>query len=101
MIATIGVAITLTSVVEGLFGAENLRFPMQILPSDAVSLGGAQITWLELKIIFLAFALDGDIAVGTKENPDRLRPARRGRIAQSGGACSASTSKGCFARRRP
>src|SRR3970282_419266 len=27
MVATIGVAIVLTSIVEGLFGAENLRFP--------------------------------------------------------------------------
>ena len=39
MIATIGVAITLTSLVEGLFGAENLRFPVQILPSDGLQLG--------------------------------------------------------------
>ncbi len=86
MIATIGVAITLTSVVEGLFGAENLRFPTQMLPSEAFSLGGAQITSLELKIIFLAFALMALLLWGLKQDPDRLRPARPCRIAQSGGA---------------
>jgi len=57
MIATIGLAITLTSIVEGSFGAENLRFPVEVLPADALSAGGVQITWLEVKIIFLAFAL--------------------------------------------
>ncbi|MGE0830272.1 MAG: branched-chain amino acid ABC transporter permease [Hyphomonadaceae bacterium] len=57
MIATIGLAITLTSVVEGSFGAENLRFPVDVLSDEAWSAGGVQITWLELKIIFLAFAL--------------------------------------------
>jgi branched-chain amino acid transport system permease protein len=67
MIATIGVAITLTSVVEGLFGAENLRFPIQVLPSETFSLGGAQITSLELKIIFLAFALMAILLWGLKK----------------------------------
>jgi branched-chain amino acid transport system permease protein len=57
MIATIGLAITLTSVVEGSFGAENLRFPVEVLPADVWSAGGVQITWLEMKIILLAFAL--------------------------------------------
>jgi branched-chain amino acid transport system permease protein len=57
MIATIGVAIVLTSLVEGTFGAENLRFPSELLPAETLSLGGVQITWLELEIIFLAFAL--------------------------------------------
>lgn len=67
MIATIGVAIALTSVVEGFFGAENLRFPMQSLPSDAIRLGGAQITWLELEIIFLAVALMTMLMWGLKK----------------------------------
>jgi branched-chain amino acid transport system permease protein len=57
MIATIGVAITLTSLIEGTFGSENLRFPSEVLPADALSMGGVQITWLELEIICLAFAL--------------------------------------------
>jgi branched-chain amino acid transport system permease protein len=57
MIATIGVAITLTSLVEGSFGAENLRFPPGLLQADIISVGGVQLTSLELKIISLAFAL--------------------------------------------
>jgi len=57
MIATIGVAITLTSLIEGTFGSENLRFPSEVLPAKALSMGGVQITWLELEIICLAFAL--------------------------------------------
>ena len=86
MIATIGVAITLTSVVEGLFGAENLRFPMQILPSDAVSLGRRANYLAGVENHFLGLCADGDVAVGFEEDPGRLRPARPGRIAQSGGA---------------
>jgi branched-chain amino acid transport system permease protein len=57
MIATIGLAITLTSVVEGSFGAENLRFPVDVFSTEAWSAGGVQISSLELKIIFLAFVL--------------------------------------------
>jgi len=57
MIATIGVAICLTSLVEGYFGAENLRFPLDTLPASTVSLGDVQLSWLDLKIIFLALLL--------------------------------------------
>lgn len=57
MIATIGLAIVLNSAVEGFFGAENLRLPAGLVADDALSLGGVQMTWLELKIVFLAFAL--------------------------------------------
>ncbi len=57
MIATIGVAIVLTSVVEGAFGPQNLRFPIEVLPVRTLRLGGAQMTELEVKIILLAFAL--------------------------------------------
>ena len=57
MIATIGLAITLTSVVEGSFGAENLRFPVDVFSTEVWSAGGVQISSLELKIIFLAFVL--------------------------------------------
>jgi branched-chain amino acid transport system permease protein len=56
MIATIGLAITLTSLVEGSFGAENLRFSVN-MPADGWSVGGVQISRLEVKIIFLALAL--------------------------------------------
>jgi branched-chain amino acid transport system permease protein len=57
MIATIGLAITLNSAVEGLFGAENLRFPVHGLAAEGIKLGELQLTWLELQIILLAFAL--------------------------------------------
>lgn len=67
MIATIGLAICLTSIVEGTFGAENLRFPAQVLPAENLTLGGVQITWLELKIIFLALALMAGLLWGLKK----------------------------------
>jgi len=57
MIATIGLAISLNSLVQGFFGAENLRFPVDALLAEALSIAGVQITWLELRIIFLAFVL--------------------------------------------
>ena len=67
MIATIGVAITLTSVVEGFFGAANLRFPPEILPAESVSAGSVQVTRLELQIIFLALALMALLFWGLKK----------------------------------
>lgn len=57
MIATIGLAISLNSTVQGIFGAENLRFPVHGLAADGLRLDGVQITWLELQIILLAFLL--------------------------------------------
>ena len=57
MIATIGLAITLNSAIEGFFGAENLRFPVETLPTQTTSIGGAQITRLEVGIVFLAVSL--------------------------------------------
>jgi branched-chain amino acid transport system permease protein len=57
MIATIGAAITLTSVIEGHFGAENLRFPPGTLGADSIALGGVRVTVLELQIMILALAL--------------------------------------------
>jgi branched-chain amino acid transport system permease protein len=59
MIATIGVAICSTSAVEGFFGAENLRFPPGLLRAEALQLGTVHVTWLEVQIIVLAFALMG------------------------------------------
>src|ERR1044072_8663491 len=49
MIATIGLAISLNSTVQGIFGAENLRFPAHDVAVETVQLGDAQITWLELQ----------------------------------------------------
>jgi branched-chain amino acid transport system permease protein len=76
MIATIGLAIILTSAAEGWFGAENLRFPPELLPSERLSVGGVQITWLELKIIFLAFLLMAILLWGLKST--RVGCALRG-----------------------
>jgi len=57
MIATIGLAIALNSLAQGLFGAENLRFPAEVLPHDALTLAGLHVTVLELGIIVLSFCL--------------------------------------------
>jgi branched-chain amino acid transport system permease protein len=59
MIATIGLAITLNSAIEGFFGAENLRFPVETLPAQTLTIAGAQTTWLEVEIVFLALVLMG------------------------------------------
>ena len=66
MVATIGVAIVLTSIVEGLFGAENLRFPGEILAAEALSFAGVHVTWLELQIVSLAFLLMAVLLWGLK-----------------------------------
>jgi branched-chain amino acid transport system permease protein len=57
MIATIGLAISLNSSIQGIFGAENLRFPVHGWATETVQLGQVQITWLELQIIVLAVVL--------------------------------------------
>jgi len=57
MIATIGLGITLNSLVQGLFGAENQRFPAEVLPQETLHLIGLDVTALELSIIGLAFGL--------------------------------------------
>lgn len=67
MIATIGVATVVTSLIEGTFGAEHLRFPAKVLPVETVSALGVQITSLELQIIVLAFLLMGVLLWGLKK----------------------------------
>jgi branched-chain amino acid transport system permease protein len=57
MIATIGLGLAINSLVQGVFGAENRRFPAEVLPQEALSLGGVQVTVLELGIILVSFAL--------------------------------------------
>lgn len=57
MIATIGLGIALNSLVQGLFGAENQRFPAEVLPQTSLNLGGLDVTVLELGIIGLSFGL--------------------------------------------
>jgi len=85
MIATLGLAIVLNSSVQGFFGAANLRFPSEVLPADVLTLGGVQITWLELKIIFLAFVLMAVLLWGLKKT--RVGCALRG-VAESPKAAS-------------
>ena len=67
MIATIGLAIALNSTVQGLFGAENLRFPADTLPANVLSFGAIQITQLEIQIIFLALVLMAVLLWGLKQ----------------------------------
>jgi branched-chain amino acid transport system permease protein len=76
MIATIGLAIAVNSSIQGWFGAENLRFPVETLPAASLSLGSIQITWLEIQIIFLAFALMAALLWGL--NRTRVGWALRG-----------------------
>jgi branched-chain amino acid transport system permease protein len=57
MIATIGLAISLNSTIQGIFGAENLRFPVHGLAAKGLQFGGVQVTWLEIQIILLALML--------------------------------------------
>ncbi len=85
MIATIGLAICMNSTAEGFFGAANLRFPVDLLPADALSVGGIRITWLELQIIFLAFLLMTVLLWGLKRT--RTGCALRG-VAESTKAAS-------------
>jgi len=67
MIATIGLAIALNSTIQGLFGAENLRFPAETLPANVLSFAAIQITQLEIQIIFFAFALMAILLWGLKQ----------------------------------
>jgi branched-chain amino acid transport system permease protein len=57
MIATIGLGIALNSLAQGLFGAENRRFPGAVLPTRTLEIAGASVTALELGIILISFAL--------------------------------------------
>ena len=57
MIATIGVGIALNNLVQGVFGAQNMRFPSDTIPTDAIDIAGVSITAIELAIIVLSFAL--------------------------------------------
>ncbi len=57
MIATIGLAIAINSLVQGLFGAENQRFPSEVLPQDSLQIAGVDVTVLELGIILVSFVM--------------------------------------------
>ncbi|MBS0309282.1 MAG: branched-chain amino acid ABC transporter permease [Proteobacteria bacterium] len=57
MIASIGVAIMLTSLAQGLFGAENKRFPFGTIPEDSLNWGNLHITVLQIGIVVISFLL--------------------------------------------
>lgn len=57
MIATIGVGIMLTSSMQGLFGAEVLRFPEETLPAGEFIVGDVHVRALEIAIVAIAFVL--------------------------------------------
>jgi branched-chain amino acid transport system permease protein len=57
MIATIGVAIMLTSVAQGLFGAENKRFPTGTIPEQSFTWGSLHITAIQVGIVLISFVL--------------------------------------------
>jgi branched-chain amino acid transport system permease protein len=80
MIATIGLAIALNSSIQGFFGAQNLRFPPETLPVQMLKIAGAQVTWLELEIVVLAFVLMGVLLWGLRRT--RIGCALRG-VAES------------------
>ncbi|NMM27885.1 MAG: branched-chain amino acid ABC transporter permease [Glaciimonas sp.] len=57
MIATIGVAIMLTNLAQGIFGAENQRFPFGTIPEDSFTLGNLHLTAVQLAIVLISFLL--------------------------------------------
>jgi branched-chain amino acid transport system permease protein len=57
MIATIGLAIFFNSAFQGIFGAENQRFPSELVPDRQLHFAGMQISVLEVAIVVLSFVL--------------------------------------------
>jgi branched-chain amino acid transport system permease protein len=57
MIATIGVAIMLTSLAQALFGAEIKRFPSGTIPEESYVFGTLHVTAVQIGIIGVSFIL--------------------------------------------
>ncbi|HTN67601.1 MAG TPA: branched-chain amino acid ABC transporter permease [Burkholderiaceae bacterium] len=57
MIATIGVAIMLTNLAQGLFGAENKRFPFGTIPEQSFNIGHLHLTELQIAIVGISVLL--------------------------------------------
>jgi branched-chain amino acid transport system permease protein len=66
MIATIGVAIIINNGVQGIFGAENLRFPEGTVSQQALEFAGLHVTVVELCIILLSFVLMASLMLALK-----------------------------------
>ncbi|MBE2243456.1 MAG: branched-chain amino acid ABC transporter permease [Burkholderiaceae bacterium] len=63
MIATIGLAIFFNNAAQGIFGAQNLRFPTELIPHQQLHFLGVQISVLEVAIVALSFALMGALLI--------------------------------------
>jgi branched-chain amino acid transport system permease protein len=57
MIATIGCATFITSVSQGIFGAEVYRFPFDFTPATVYNIGGFGLTLLQFMIVAISFSL--------------------------------------------
>ena len=57
MIASIGVAIMLTNLAQGLFGAENKRFPIGTIPEQSIGIGDLHITAVQIGIVAISLIL--------------------------------------------
>ena len=57
MIASIGVAIMLTNLAQGLFGAENKRFPVGTIPEQSLTFGHLNVTAVQIGIVGISFLL--------------------------------------------
>ncbi|CAN5340425.1 branched-chain amino acid ABC transporter permease [soil metagenome] len=57
MVATIGVGIVVTNLMQGHFGAANLRFPYGTVSDKSLDLAGLHLTALEAGIIVVSFVL--------------------------------------------
>ena len=57
MIASIGVAIMLTNLAQGLFGAENKRFPSGTIPEQSISIGDLHVTAVQIGIVVISVVL--------------------------------------------
>ena len=57
MSASIGVAIMLTNLAQGLFGAENKRFPLGTIPEQSISIGELHVTAVQIGIVVISFVL--------------------------------------------
>ena len=94
MIATIGVAIMLTNLAQGLFGAENKRFPSGTIPEQSATFGQVHVTAVQVGIVAISVVLMIVLLVVMRRT--QLGRALRA-IAESPKAatCSALMSKDC------
>jgi branched-chain amino acid transport system permease protein len=61
MVASIGAAILVTSIVQGIFGVENRRFPIEMTPNIGWDLGDIHITLIDIITISVTFLLSAGL----------------------------------------